>query len=34
MFKRKKPLIINGRTFTDPLALELAQYLTPARVVT
>jgi hypothetical protein len=32
MLKRNKPLVIAGRTFTDPLALELAQYLTPARV--
>jgi hypothetical protein len=26
MFKRLRPLVIHGRLFTDPLAIELGQY--------
>jgi hypothetical protein len=33
MFKRLKPLMIHGRTVTDPLAIELAQYLTEDRAL-
>ena len=28
MFKRLKPLVIHGRIIGDPLAVELAQFLT------
>lgn len=33
MFKRKKPLTIHGRSITDPLAVELAQYMTDERAL-
>ena len=31
MFKRNQPLIIQGRTITNPLAIRLAQYMTEER---
>lgn len=31
MFKRINPLVINGRAITDPMAIELAQYMTDER---
>ena len=33
MFKRLKPLVIHGRSITDPLAIELAQYMTDERAL-
>jgi hypothetical protein len=33
MFKRRKPLFINGRQITDPLSIELAQYMTEDRAL-
>ena len=33
MFKRLKPLMIHGRTITDPLAIELAQFMTDERAL-
>jgi hypothetical protein len=33
MFKRLAPLMIHGRTITDPLAIELAQYMTDERAL-
>jgi hypothetical protein len=33
MFKRLKPLFINGRQITDPLSIELAQYMTEDRAL-
>ena len=34
MFKRLKPLIIHGRPITDPLAVELAQFMNDDRACT
>jgi hypothetical protein len=33
MFKRLKPLVIHGRSITDPLAIELAQCMTDERAL-
>jgi hypothetical protein len=33
VFKRLKPLVIQGRTITDPLAVELAQFVTEERAL-
>jgi hypothetical protein len=33
MFNRLKPLVIHGRTITDPLAARLAQYMTDERAL-
>jgi hypothetical protein len=33
MFKRRKPLIVEGWEITDPVAIELAQYLTEDRAL-
>ena len=33
MFKRLKPLVIHGRIIGDPLAVELAQFLTEERAL-
>lgn len=33
MFKRLKPLVIQGRQINDPLAVELAQFMTDERAL-
>jgi hypothetical protein len=33
MFKRLKPLMIHGHSITNPLAVELAQYMTDERAL-
>ncbi len=33
MFKRIKPLFINGRQITDPLAIEMAEYMNEERAL-
>jgi hypothetical protein len=33
MFKRLKPLVIHGRQITDPLAIELAQFMNDDRAL-